>query len=207
MKRLPFLFSRPMLVLLLLATALALSSCRTTKPKKWYQFWRIQDTRTSILPPEILLPDAPDPVLDLPGEEEALPPEVEDTPMTSIEQTPPIRIEPRSLVSELSTVYFDYNRYDFGGETRRALEENGRWIRQNPGISILIEGHCDSRGSYEYNIHLGQKRADAVREALVSLGVDAGMLSTMSYGEERPADPAETEDAHSKNRRVQFLIY
>ena len=90
---------------------------------------------------------------------------------------------------------------------QRRLEQNAAWIKSHPNVTIQIEGHCDARGSTGYNLGLGQKRADSVRESLVKLGVAADRLVTISYGSERPIDPGQNESAYAKNRRAQFLAY
>jgi len=79
-------------------------------------------------------------------------------------------------------------------------------LRRLPRVSIMIEGHCDERGTEEYNLGLGDKRANSARDYLVSLGVSATRIKTISYGEERPFDPAHTEEAWAKNRRAHFVL-
>lgn len=125
---------------------------------------------------------------------------VETTPVTEAS------IEELNRRGVLRTVYFAYDSAELSEETRAALRANAEWLNTNRGYRIRIEGHCDERGTVEYNLALGQRRADAAREYLVSLGVDAGRLATISYGEERPADPGHGEDAWSKNRRAEFVI-
>jgi len=80
------------------------------------------------------------------------------------------------------------------------------WMRENPGVSVLIEGHCDERGTEEYNIALGQRRAESVKMFLVDTGISASSLNTISYGEEQPLDSGKTESAWAKNRRAHFRI-
>lgn len=106
----------------------------------------------------------------------------------------------------LRTVYFAYDSAELSDETRAALRANAEWLNANRKYRIRVEGHCDERGTVEYNLALGQRRADAARDYLVHLGVDPGRLTTISYGEERPADPGHGEDAWSKNRRAEFVI-
>ncbi len=115
-----------------------------------------------------------------------------------------------AIVSELQTIRFAFDSYALSPEMLKRLESNAKWILKNTGIMIQIEGHCDERGSLEYNMNLGQKRADAVREQLYRLGVDPGRLITISFGEERPLprEPGDIdEEAWTKNRRAQFFIY
>jgi peptidoglycan-associated lipoprotein len=208
MKQFPFPRPRLVTALVLLAALALLCACRTTKPKKWYEVWKREDPAALLYPEEIILPEPPEVLPQSLDTSEALAPEDEiEEPMQSIPETPPLRIEPQGFISELKTVHFTYDSYLLGPETRALLEDNSQWILQHPGITIQVEGHCDQRGTYEYNIHLGQKRADAVREYLANLGIEPGVLKTMSYGEERPLDPEDNDAAWAKNRRVQFLIY
>ncbi|UCD86162.1 MAG: peptidoglycan-associated lipoprotein Pal [Deltaproteobacteria bacterium] len=109
-------------------------------------------------------------------------------------------------ISQLSTVYFDFDEYILTEEARETLNENAEWLREHPGAKIQIEGHCDERGTVEYNLALGQKRAESTRDYLVTLGIDNKQMSTISYGEEVPADPDHNEQAWVKNRRAEFVI-
>ncbi len=106
----------------------------------------------------------------------------------------------------LRTAYFGYDRSDLTEETRAVLQGNAAWLKANPKRSIRIEGHCDERGTVEYNLALGQRRAAAVRDYLVSLGVDATRIRTVSYGKERPADSGRSEEAFARNRRAEFYV-
>lgn len=106
----------------------------------------------------------------------------------------------------LKTIYFDFDRYDLRPDARKTLEENAEVLKANPTWKILIEGHCDERGSNEYNLVLGEKRARAAMEYLIRLGIDPNRLSIVSYGEERPADPGHNEEAWAKNRRCEFVV-
>ncbi len=106
----------------------------------------------------------------------------------------------------LKDVYFDFDRSDLGAEAREVLQNNSDWIRQNPGISIEIEGHADNRGTTEYNLALGARRAQAVKDYLVTLGNAPGRLTTVSYGEELPVCGASSEECWRKNRRAHFVV-
>jgi peptidoglycan-associated lipoprotein len=108
-------------------------------------------------------------------------------------------------ISGLTSVHFDYDSSTLSTDARRELGANAEWIKANPGVSVQIEGHCDSRGSVEYNLALGERRAKAVKGYLGSLGIDSKRLSVISYGEEKPLDPAQTEEAYAKNRRANFV--
>ena len=106
----------------------------------------------------------------------------------------------------METVYFDYNSSDLTDGARAAMTSNADWLRRNPTVVITVEGHCDNRGSTEYNLALGEKRAKVTRSYLISLGVGAERLGIVSYGEEQPMDYAETDTAHGRNRRAEFRV-
>lgn len=105
-----------------------------------------------------------------------------------------------------SPVHFDYDSAAIRADDRHTLEEIAAWMKQNPGKKIMIAGNCDERGTTEYNLALGQRRASSARAYLVRLGAPAKDIGTISYGEERPVDPAHNNDAWAKNRRDEFGI-
>ncbi len=107
--------------------------------------------------------------------------------------------------TELATVYFAYDSFSLTGEARNVLKSNGNWMKANPSSRVQIEGHCDERGTNEYNMALGDRRANAVRSYLQKMGIEASRIETISYGEERPNDPGHDESAWSKNRRAVFV--
>lgn len=116
-------------------------------------------------------------------------------------------IEGKVLESALlKDIHFDFDRYDIRPEDAEIMKENAALLSKNSNLKIQIEGHCDERGTAEYNLALGQRRANSAMTYLVSLGIPAGRLSTISYGEEKPLDPAHTEEAWAKNRRDHFVI-
>lgn len=128
-------------------------------------------------------------------------PEPTPTPMP----TPDITETPEPVVEcDLGTVYFDLDRFNIRGTERTTLQDNADCLKKNPDWRITVAGHADERGSNDYNLALGEKRATAVRDYLVNLGVSAGQLTTISYGEERPAVQGSNEEAWSQNRRVEF---
>jgi peptidoglycan-associated lipoprotein len=106
----------------------------------------------------------------------------------------------------LRDVYFDFDRYDIRTGDKGTLDENARWLKSNQSALLLIEGHCDERGTNEYNLALGERRAKATRDYLVSVGIDAGRITVISYGEERPTCTDKAEPCWSKNRRAHFLV-
>jgi peptidoglycan-associated lipoprotein len=105
----------------------------------------------------------------------------------------------------LQTVYFEFDSYVLSSDARSALTAGAEALKGTSGSKVQIEGHCDERGSNEYNLALGEKRARAVEEFLIGLGVSKDSLSTISYGEERPVAPGSDEDSWSKNRRAEFV--
>lgn len=103
-------------------------------------------------------------------------------------------------------VFFSYDEYDLSVDARRSLERLSIYLRQRSVASVLIEGHADEYGTREYNLALGERRAAAVKDYLVALGISADRLSTVSYGKERPAVLGSNEAAWSQNRRAQSVI-
>lgn len=108
--------------------------------------------------------------------------------------------------SELQTAYFEFDKFSLTSQARAVLNNNAAWLKNHPEVFVQLEGHCDERGTQEYNQALGENRAIAVKKYLVTLGIDAERLFTISYGETMPADPGHNEDAWAKNRRVEFKI-
>lgn len=103
-------------------------------------------------------------------------------------------------------ILFDYDRAELSDQAKGLLRDKAAWLQANPSNTVMIEGHCDERGTTVYNLALGERRANAVKNYLVDLGVSARRLETISYGEEKPLDPASTEAAHRINRRAQFIF-
>lgn len=106
--------------------------------------------------------------------------------------------------ASLETVYFEYDSANLSSSTRQALSSVADKIKKNSKVKIQIEGHCDERGSNEYNLALGERRAQTVQEFLITEGISPNNLSTISYGEERPAQKGTSEGAWAKNRRAEF---
>jgi peptidoglycan-associated lipoprotein len=104
------------------------------------------------------------------------------------------------------TVYFEFDKSTISGEERGKLDQVSQWFKANPGHSLFLAGHADKRGTPEYNRALGERRALAVREYLVGLGLPAASLYTNSYGSDRPAVDGDTEEAYAKNRRVEIGV-
>jgi len=106
----------------------------------------------------------------------------------------------------LKDVFFDFDRYDLQAEARATLKANADWLKKNSSARVEIEGHCDERGTSEYNLALGAKRAQAAKDYLVTLGIAGNRLSTISYGEEIPVCKQQSEDCWRQNRRARFVV-
>jgi peptidoglycan-associated lipoprotein len=119
-------------------------------------------------------------------------------------ETPPTPPQPRVTAEDLLPAFFDLDSYSLRDDARAALDGNARVLRDNPGLNVTIEGHCDERGTSEYNQALGERRANAARDYLVSAGIEASRLGVISYGKERPFDAGHDEAAWAKNRRAHF---
>ncbi|MBD3271721.1 MAG: peptidoglycan-associated lipoprotein Pal [Elusimicrobia bacterium] len=133
-------------------------------------------------------------------------PAVEVEPEQLTTEEPDIRTGEWMEESNLATVYFDYDKAVLRSDAKTALKENAEYLKENADLEVLVEGHCDERGTIEYNMALGQRRAAAVRDYLSKLGISKGRISTISYGEEKPVDYGHTEAAWAKNRRAEFKV-
>ncbi len=106
----------------------------------------------------------------------------------------------------IQNIYFDYDKSSIRPDAREILKANAEIFAKKSDAAIVVEGHCDERGTAEYNMALGERRAQEAKQYLVNLGIKASRLETISYGEERPLDNRSTEEAWAKNRRAQFLL-
>jgi peptidoglycan-associated lipoprotein len=109
-------------------------------------------------------------------------------------------------LESLESIYFDFDSYILTDKSREILSRNAESMKKNSSINIQVAGHCDERGSDEYNLALGEKRAKAAMNYISTLGVPASRLSIISYGKEKPADPGQDEAAWAKNRRDEFIV-
>jgi peptidoglycan-associated lipoprotein len=109
-------------------------------------------------------------------------------------------------VPELKDAFFDFDKYDIRPADAKVLDANATWLKANANNLVLIEGHCDERGTNEYNLALGERRAKSTMNYLVSQGVQASRITIISYGEERPTCSEKTEECWAKNRRAHFLV-
>ena len=109
-------------------------------------------------------------------------------------------------IAELKDIHFDFDKYDIRPGDAKMLDTNAGWLKSNPNHLVLIEGHCDERGTNEYNLALGERRAKSTMNYLVSQGVQASRITIISYGEERPLCTEHNEECWAKNRRAHFLV-
>lgn len=107
---------------------------------------------------------------------------------------------------EFVDIYFDFDKYNLRAGDRDILKKHGEWLTKNSDYSVVVEGHCDERGTAEYNLALGERRAQEAKKYLIGLGVADKRVSTVSYGKERPLDPGHNEEAWAKNRRDHFVV-
>ncbi len=106
----------------------------------------------------------------------------------------------------LKDIHFDFDKYEVRRGDEEILKENAAWLKKNPKAKVQVEGHCDERGTVEYNLALGERRANHTKQFLISFGIAPDRISTISYGKERPLDSGHDEDAWAKNRRVHFVV-
>jgi len=122
------------------------------------------------------------------------------------EQESELKLRAEIQEFELKPIYFDFDKSVLRPEAQAILRKKAEWLMANTKFSIMIEGHCDERGTNEYNLALGERRAIAAKNFLVSMGVSMDRVSTISYGEEKPADPGHNDKAWAKNRRDEFKV-
>lgn len=150
----------------------------------------------------------PEPVAIVPSVEVSTPVPVstEQEPEDSLMvEEPTLRDKEYLPVPELKPIYFGYDDDKLNKSERSSLSQNAEWLKNNPDMEIVIEGHCDERGTVEYNLALGDRRAKAVRKYLMYLGISGSRIATISYGEEKPVEFGHDETAWSKNRRAEIL--
>ncbi len=140
-------------------------------------------------------------IQDIEPAEEIVPP---PPPLDDAVKTIPAVEEAKQV--ELQDIFFDYDKFSIRDEFKNVLSANAEILMDNAAVNLLVEGHCDERGTSEYNLSLGEKRAKAVLDFYVAYGVNARRLSLVSYGEEKPFDPGQNEDAWAKNRRAHMVV-
>jgi len=177
----------------LVVMSLALGGCAPKKPPVARPLPPPPPTTPEAPPP----PAPPAPVAERPV---VTPPPIAEDPMASRS------IDDLNRDSPMRIVYFGYDSAELSAEARAALDANAAVLKKYPAWTVTIEGHCDERGTAEYNLALGERRAAAAQSYLVALGVPASRVKTVSYGKEFPFDPGHDEAAWAKNRRAHFVI-
>ena len=137
-----------------------------------------------------------------------------ETPIVKKGEVPPEKLPPEKEVKKaggeltkiFKNIYFDFDKYNLKEDAIKTLKEIGNYLRKHSDVKILIEGHCDERGTREYNLVLGEQRALSARNFLINYGISPKRIYTVSYGEDKPADPRHCEEAWAKNRRCEFKI-
>jgi peptidoglycan-associated lipoprotein len=171
-------------------------------------------SRNAVTAPEAKGSQAPSPKISSPVTQSETPPETQ-TVILPTSPTPPPSPAPASLSGygfdqwqngPLGDVFYDFDSTVLSAEAQDQLKQNAAWMENNSANKALIEGHCDSRGTSEYNMALGDRRATTAKEYLVRLGVASSSLETVSLGEERPFDTGKGENAWAKNRRAHFVM-
>ncbi len=148
----------------------------------------------------------PPQVNEQPKVEKVLPPPPMKPALTEEELFMSKSLDQINKEKPLATIYFEYDKYTIREDAKPVLEGNAAWMKKWRSAKVLIEGHCDERGTEDYNLALGEKRAKSGYDYLVSLGIPAERMKTLSYGKSQPLDMGKDESAWAKNRRDQFLI-
>jgi peptidoglycan-associated lipoprotein len=177
--------ARPLALALGLAMLLGASSCSKKSQK------------TAPTPPPTPPVEKPAPTPPPPT-----PPPTPPTPPPAPQPPPP----PKVTAEDFKPAFFDFDSYKLRDDARQALDQDAKLMRDNSSVQVTIEGHCDERGTVEYNQALGEKRAQAARDYLTGAGIDASRIQMVSYGKERPFDPGHDESAWAKNRRAHFVL-
>lgn len=152
------------------------------------------------------VPPPPPQAKEQPKVEKVEPPVVKEPQLSEEDLFLQKSLEEINRSKPLANVYFDYDKAVIRDDAKPVLETNASWLKRFKTVKILIEGHCDERGTEEYNMALGEKRAKAAQDYLLSLGISADRMKIISYGKSQPIDPGHNEAAWQKNRRDQFLV-
>lgn len=137
---------------------------------------------------------------------------VDATPEPVVEEQPEVETKEEVVVYKApdmvmqEDIYYEFDKSTLTPTAQDNLLRKAEWLRENPNATVTIEGHCDERGTNEYNLALGDRRAESAKAFLTDLGIDSSRLTTISYGEERPVDPRSDEEAWAKNRRAHFVV-
>jgi peptidoglycan-associated lipoprotein len=157
---------------------------------------------TATTPPPVA--EKPAPAVEVPTEKERGFQETQETP-TAIEDQDSA-LAKLNAQKVLGTIYFEFDKSDLRADSLEQLKKNAEWLKAHPTNRVRIEGNCDDRGTVEYNLALGDRRAAAAKNYLIKAGIDASRMETISYGEEHPVNPGHNEDAWKVNRRDDFVL-
>ena len=160
---------------------------------------------------EAVKPEAVTPVPEVEKVEEKVPEELSAKEIEEARIREEQLARERALKREIAVfededIHFDFDKYNIRPDAAEILKRKAEWLKAHPNVRLLIEGHCDERGTEEYNLALGERRTNSAQQFLLNLGVDVSYISTISYGEERPINPGHNEEAWAKNRRAHFVI-
>lgn len=184
---------------LVIVTIALVPACRSKKTQEPVT----HPETASQAPPPIVPPPPP-----VPAAVSTTPDFVQEKPVQ--EETLPADIEELNRVAQqrgyIADAFFAYNESTLSSDAQNALQTSASWLKKNPQYNLLIEGHCDERGTEQYNLALGDHRANTAKEYLMTLGIDSARIRTVSYGEERPFDPGHDESAWAKNRRDHLVL-
>ncbi len=183
--------ARLLFCLLILSLAIFVVGCPKKPPKE----------ATQTTPPAVT--EKPAPAEEVPKEHGF--DETREVPSTPIEDQDSA-LAKLNAQKPLGTIYFEFDKSDLRSDALDQLKKNAEWLKANSKHRVRIEGNCDERGTTEYNLALGDRRAATAKSYLVRAGIDASRIETISYGEEHPESPGHTESAWAKNRRDDFII-
>jgi peptidoglycan-associated lipoprotein len=169
--------------------------------------------RTKKTPAPVVQPEtapAPPPVAPPPPTPVATDTDFVKTDTTVTEEALPSDLDALNRVAQekgyIQDAYFDYDASTLSADAQTALQSSATWLKKNDKYNLLVEGHCDERGTEQYNLALGDRRANTAREYLAALGVDGSRIRTVSYGEERPFDAGHDDSSWAKNRRAHLVL-
>lgn len=136
------------------------------------------------------------------------PPAGTDTPADSGISNAPIPGSQQDFIANVSSdrIFFDFDQYNIDAQDQATLQSQAQWLQRNPAVRVTLEGHADERGTRDYNIALGERRANAAKNYLASLGIDPSRINVISYGKERPAALGSNEEAWAQNRRAVTVV-
>jgi peptidoglycan-associated lipoprotein len=188
-------------VTLILLASVVVPACRNKKPNV---------VPTATVAPASTVPDVPLTVTTATAQTVTEPTDFVNTKTDVATEVLPNDIGELNRVAQsrgyIADAFFEYNDSSLSADAQTALTSSATWLKKNGQYNLLIEGHCDERGTEQYNLALGDRRANQAKEYLVTLGVDAARIRTVSYGEERPFDPGHDESAWAKNRRDHLVL-